>query len=139
MQESLKNSQNVKMGSERSFGFVFAGVFIAVAAYGYFMKESPNAVYWAGASVIFLFLALVAPGLLKPLNIAWFKFGQILHKIINPLVMGLIFFVVLTPIALIMKAAGKDPLRLKRHHETKSHWIKRDPPGPAPDSLKKQF
>jgi len=139
MQESLKHAQSVKMGSERSFGFVFAGVFLALALYSYFVKESPNAVYMAGVSLVFLILAVVAPKVLKPLNLAWFKVGQLLHKIVNPLVMGLIFFVTLTPIALIMRARGKDPLRLKKQGDAESYWIERTPPGPAPDSLKKQF
>ncbi len=139
MHESLKNSQSVKMGSERSFGLVFAGVFLAFAAYSFFIKESPNALYLAGTSLIFLVLAVIAPKVLKPLNLAWFKVGQLLHKIVNPLVMGLIFFVTLTPIALIMRARGKDPLRLKKQGGADSYWIERTPPGPAPDSLKKQF
>jgi len=139
MQESLKHAQSVKMGSERSFGFVFAGVFLAFALYSYFVKQSPNAVYLAGVALVFLVLAVVAPKVLKPLNLAWFKVGQLLHKIVNPLVMGFIFFVTITPIALIMRARGKDPLRLKKQSEAESYWIERTPPGPAPNSLKKQF
>jgi large-conductance mechanosensitive channel len=139
MHESLKNSQSVKIGSERSFGLVFAGVFLAFAAYSYFIKESSNAIYLASISLAFLVLAVSAPKVLKPLNLAWFKVGQLLHKIVNPLVMGFIFFVTITPIGLIMRARGKDLLRLKKQGGAESYWIKRTPPGPAPDSLKKQF
>lgn len=139
MHESLKSTQDVKVGSERAFGFVFAGVFTALATYTYFFKDSEKALYFYSAGAIFLGLALAAPNLLKPLNFVWFKFGQGLHKIISPLIMGLLFFVAVTPTALIMRAKGKDLLRLKRDPEAKSYWIQRIPPGPSQDSLKKQF
>ena len=127
------------MGSERSFGLVFAAVFLALALYGFFVKGASSSIYFLGISITFLVLALIVPKVLKPLNLIWFKFGLLLHKIVNPLVMGFLFYIVITPTALIMSVLGKDPLRLKRRPEAKSYWIERTPPGPAAESLKKQF
>jgi hypothetical protein len=128
----------VKMGSERSFGLVFAGFFALVGFWPLFGGEAPR--NWAlGLGVLFLLLAFAAPKLLTPLNKLWFKFGLLLHHIVNPLVMALMFFVVITPIGLLMRLSGKDPLRLRFDREAKSYWIPRDPPGPAPESLKNQF
>ncbi len=67
------------------------------------------------------------------------KFGLLLHRVVNPLTMGVIFFFTVTPIALMFRILGKDPLRLKLDPEAKSYWIYRDPPGPRPDSMKQQF
>lgn len=136
--EGLENSQAVEMGSERSFGLVFAVFFGLLAGFSFF-KGSDGFVYLAGATGIFLVLALAAPKVLKPLNIVWFKFGLLLHKIVSPLIMGLLFYLTVTPIALIVRSTGKDPLRLKLDGAAKSYWIERDPPGPAPESLTKQF
>ena len=128
----------VKMGSERSFGLVFAGFFALVGFWPLFGGEAPR--NWAlGLGVLFLLLAFAAPKLLTPLNKVWFKFGLLLHHIVNPLIMALMFFVVITPIGLLMRLSGKDPLRLRFDREAKSYWIPRDPPGPAPESLKNQF
>ena len=139
MHESIKKKHNVKIGSDRSFGLVFAGIFTALATYIYFVNNSQSARYVFVVGLIFFILALLVPNLLKPLNFVWFKFGQLLHKIISPVIMGLVFYLAVTPTALIMRATRKDLLRLKRQPDANSYWIERDPPGPAPDSMKKQF
>jgi len=84
-------------------------------------------------------ISYFAPGILKPLNRAWTRFGLLLHRFTNPLVLGIIFFVALTPMALIVRALGKDLLRLKRDPDAASYWIQRTPPGPAPETMKQQF
>jgi len=73
------------------------------------------------------------------LNKLWFHFGLLLHKIVSPLVMGLLFFVTVTPIGLLMRTLGKTPLKLEFDKDADSYWILRDPPGPAPDTMKRQF
>jgi len=78
-------------------------------------------------------LALVAPRALKPLNILWFRFGLLLHAIITPVVLGLMFFTVITPLGWLMRAFGKRPLSLGFDRTATSYWIHRTPPGPAPD------
>lgn len=136
--EAQGHSGPVQIGSERSFGLVFAAVFTIVALWP--LKAGGDVRLWALALAgAFLVVALAAPKLLKPLNLVWFKFGLLLHKIMSPVIMGLLFFVTVTPIGLLMRATGKDPMRLKRDPAATSYWITRDPPGPAPDSMKNQF
>ena len=83
--------------------------------------------------------AVAVPKVLAPLNRLWFRFGLLLHKIVSPLVMGLMFYGLFTPYGVIMRMMGKDLLRLKLDPEAPSYWIERDPPGPAPESIKNQF
>jgi hypothetical protein len=95
---------------------------------------------WLGAIAALLLMAgLLWPAALRPLNWLWFKFGMLLHAVVNPVVMGLIFFVAVWPTGLAMRMFGKDPLRLKLGPERDSYWIVRQPPGPAPESMKDQF
>ena len=84
-------------------------------------------------------MALLYPAALKPLNRLWLKFGLLLHKVVNPIMMAFVFFGTVLPTGLIMRVLGKDPLRLKRQPEADSYWIDRQPPGPAPESMKDQF
>ncbi|MCA1907020.1 MAG: SxtJ family membrane protein [Magnetospirillum sp.] len=136
--ETQGHSGPVQMGSERSFGLVFAAVFAIIALWP--LKSGGDPRLWAvGVASAFLVVAVVAPKALKPLNLVWFKFGLLLHKVMTPLIMGLLFFVTVTPIGLLMRATGKDPMRLKRDPAATSYWITRDPPGPAPASMKNQF
>lgn len=136
--ETQGHSAPVQMGSERSFGLVFAVVFSVVALWP--LKSGGELRLWAlVTAAAFLVVSLAAPKLLKPLNLVWFKFGLLLHKIMSPLIMGLLFFVTVTPIGVLMRATGKDPMRLKRDPAATSYWITRDPPGPAPASMKNQF
>jgi len=136
--EEFGRQQAVEAGTERAFGLVFACVFAVIAIWPLFGGESVR--IWAALTAAgFLFLALSLPRILRPLNLAWHKFGLLLHKIVTPLIMGLLFYLTVTPIALIMRALGKNPLRLKFDADAKSYWIERDPPGPDPDSMKRQF
>jgi predicted membrane metal-binding protein len=132
------HARRVEMGSDRSFGLVFAAVFAIIALLP--LKDGVEPRLWAAAvAVAFLLVSLAYPKALKPLNKLWFLIGMALHHVVTPLVMGLMFFVTVTPIALIMRALGKDPLRLKRDDAAASYWINRIPPGPAPDSMRRQF
>jgi len=129
---------DVKVASERSFGLVFAGVFALIAIWPFVWGRDLR--YWALAvAVVFLGTALIQPRVLRPLNLLWFKFGQVLHHFVNPLVMGLIFFLGIVPTALIMRIRGRDPLRLDRTGASGTNWVERVPPGPAPDSMKHLF
>jgi predicted membrane metal-binding protein len=127
------------ISSERSFGVTFAAVF---AVFGFwplvFRSEMPR--WWALAlSVAFLTTGLVAPRALAPLNVLWFKFGLLLHRIVNPIVMALIYYVAFVPTGLLLRATGKDLLRLKWDPAAKSYWLMRDPPGPVAGTMTKQF
>lgn len=140
--ENMAERDDVKLGSERSFGFVFAVVFAIVSAVPVVTADGglADVRFWAlGVAVAFAVVALVRPQVLRPLNKLWFRFGLLLHKVVNPLVMGLMFFVVVSPIGLLMRALGKTPLKTGFDPDAESYWIERDPPGPAPESMKRQF
>ena len=96
--------------------------------------------WWAlGVAAVFAALAFMWTALLAPLNRLWLKLGLVLYKVVNPIVLGLLFYVTVTPISLLMRVLGKDPLRLRRDPDAASYWIERTPPGPAPESMKNQF
>ena len=126
--------QKMKMGSNKSFGIVFFIVFLLIAIYPLINNESIR--FWSLIlSIIFLVLGLLKSRVLTPLNIIWIKFGILLGKFISPIIMGVIFFLVVTPIGLIMRLVGKDLLNLKiKKH--KSYWIEKK--GPKSE-MKNQF
>ena len=125
---------DVKIGSNRSFGIVFFIVFLLISIYPLINNE--NIRIWSlVVSLIFLVLSIINSNFLLPLNKLWFKFGIFLGKIISPIIMGIIFFLVVTPIGLIMRLLGKDVLNLKLN-DYKSYWIKKT--GPK-SKMKNQF
>jgi len=133
------DSEPVKGSSDRGFGLVFAAVFAIVAAWPVVFGEGGPR-WWAAAfGAAFLAAAVLAPGRLAPLNRLWLRFGLLLHRVVNPLVMGFLFFLVLTPMGLVARAFGKDFLRLKRDAAAATYWLPRRPPGPAPDGMRNQF
>ena len=128
----------VKPSSDRLFGIVFAVVFTIVALWP--LAEAGVVRIWVVIlAILLLAIAVVRPTLLAPLNRAWTAFGVVLHGITNPLIMGFVFVSAVIPTALIMRALGKDPLRRRFDHNAKSYWIDREPPGPDPASMKRQF
>lgn len=128
----------IERGSERGFGFVFTVVFLVISLLPLF--DDGPIVYWAAAvALAFGLLTLFAPNLLRPLNFIWFKFGMLLGAIVAPLVMMVIFYIVMTPIGLTMRLAGKDPLRLKKNTGKDSYWIKREYDADHKPSMKDQF
>ena len=114
--------------------------FALLAAFTWWHRGMSTTFYiTAGVSAIFAVFTLVAPRLLRPLNLVWLKFGLLLHKIVNPIIMGLLFFGVFTPMGVVMRLFGVDFLQMKRKPATESHWsIKRDD-GLADSSMKNQF
>ena len=124
----------IKLGSNRSFGIVFFVVFLLIAIYP-LLNHGDIRLWSLLLSLIFLILGLVNSNILTPLNKIWFRFGIFLGKIISPLIMGLIFFLVVTPIGLIMRTLKKDILALK-YGEQKSYWIEKT--GPK-SKMKNQF
>ena len=125
---------DVKISSNRSFGVVFFIVFLLIALYPVINNEEIRA--WSLiVSLIFLVLGLLNSKILNPLNQIWFKFGVLLGRIISPLIMAIIFFLVVTPIGLIMRTLGKDILNL-RYNTKKTYWIEKT--GPK-SKMKNQF
>ena len=129
----MKNTE-IKIGSNKSFGIVFFIVFLLVALYP-LINNGDLRIWSFITAIIFLILGLINSKILTPLNKLWFKFGLLLGKVISPLIMGIIFFLVVTPTALIMRIIGKDLLNLKFNNK-KSYWIEKT--GPK-SKMKNQF
>ena len=136
--EDYGQRNDVNVGSERTFGIVFAVVFVLIGAFPLIGGHAPR--LWAlGVGVIFLIAAFAFPAALRPFNIVWYRFGMLLHKIVNPLVMGLLFFITVTPIALIMRLVGKDPLNRQFDPNVSSYWVEREPDDLQPETMRRQF
>ena len=130
---SLNNS--IKISSNRSFGFLFFVVFFAISFWP--LKSQGDLRLWAFIlSLVFLVLGVLNSKFLTPLNKLWFKFGILLGSIASPIVMGAVFFIVVTPIGVIMRFLGKDLLRINKNKLVSTYWIKRDK---QQSSMKKQF
>ena len=124
----------IKISSNRSFGIVFFIVFLLIALYP-LLKGSDLRIWSLVISSIFLILGLINSKILTPLNKLWFKFGLLLGRFISPLIMGIIFFIVVTPIGIIMRLLKKDLLNLK-YNKKETYWI--DKSGPK-SKMKNQF
>lgn len=126
---------NIKISSNRNFGLVFFFIFLVVSIWPLTHNESPR-IWSAIISLAFLILVLTRSKLLTPLNRLWAKFGIILGSIIAPIVMGVVFFLVVTPTGLVMKIIGKDLLSIKYDKKKETYWVKRDKPT---STMKQQF
>ena len=130
----MSEYNDIKISSNRSFGVVFFIVFLLIALYP-LLNNNEIRLWSLIISVLFLILGILNSKILSPLNKIWFKFGLLLGKIISPIIMGVIFFLVVTPIGFIMKLLGKDLINLKFNNE-KSYWIQKS--GPK-SKMKNQF
>jgi len=138
LHEDYSRDDHVKAGSDRGFGLVFAGFFTLMSALSWWRGHTSW--HWAlPLAAVFLVVALVYPRILNPLNKLWLKFGLLLYKVVNPIVLGMLFFLTITPIGFVMRAFGKDFLRLKLDGGATTYWIDRTPPGPPPQSMRNQF
>ena len=126
--------EKIKLPSNRNFGIVFSIVFLIIAIWP-ILNQNEIRIWSMMISFIFLILGLINSKFLSPLNKAWFKFGLVLGSIIAPIVMGIVFFIVVTPTGLIMKALGKDILGLKRN-KNNTYWLEKDN---SNNNLKNQF
>ncbi len=125
---------NIKVGSNRSFGIVFFVVFFIISIYP-LINDNPIRLWSLILSLIFLILGLINSKILTPLNIIWMKFGMYLGIFISPIVMGIVFFLVVTPIGIIMRILRKDLLNLRMNKEN-SYWIEKDK---IKSNMKNQF
>ena len=130
----MSDYNDIKISSNRSFGVVFFIVFLLIALYP-LLNNNEVRLWSLIISALFLILGILNSKILSPLNKIWFKFGLILGKIISPIIMGIIFFLVVTPIGFIMKLLGKDLINLKFNNK-KSYWIEKS--GPK-SKMKNQF
>jgi hypothetical protein len=140
MHEDFTREEKVHGSSDRSFGFVMAAFFGIVALWPLLHGPLSAIRWWALAiAAAFLALALLWTAPLRPLNQLWLKLGLLLSKVVSPVVLMVLFYTTVTPFGVLMRWTGKDPLRLRRNSAAASYWIPREPPGPAPDSMKNQF
>ncbi len=128
----------MQLPSNRSFGSLFVVVF------GFFGLNSylRSGDWWpvlAGLAVLTALVTLFAPGVLTPLNRAWMKLGDLMGRVVNPIVLGLLFYGVITPFGVARQLFGADPMKRKFEPALKTYWVDRDPPGPAADSFPNQF
>jgi hypothetical protein len=136
--EVFSRDEKIVAGSDRSFGVVMAAALAAVTALNAW--HSGRLWPWTGGvAALLLAAALLRPSVLHPLNLLWLKFGLLLHRVVNPVLMALMFYGTVLPTGLVMRMMGKDPLRLKRQPSADSYWIVRKPPGPSPETMRDQF
>lgn len=136
--EDFSREEKIVAGSDRSFGLVMAAALALVSLFN--VWHMGRVWPWTGGlAALLLAAALLRPAILNPLNRVWLKFGLLLHAVVNPIVMALLFYGTVLPTGLVMRALGKDLLRLKRQPDADSYWIVRAPPGPQPETMKDQF
>ena len=138
MSSEHQGHSKIEVGSTRSFGIVFCVVFALIGFYP-LLGGSPVRIWSLMISGVFLFFAFFFSSVLQPLNVLWFRFGMLLAKIVNPIVMFIIYIVTIVPFGLGARLFGKDLLRLKLERDQASYWVEREPPGPKPKSLENQF
>ena len=128
----------VPLPSNRSFGTLFVVVFGLLGAYSWWRGGA--AYPWAfGLSALTLAVTLAKPDWLAPANRAWMKLAELLNRVVSPVVLGVIFYGMFTPIAWVMRWAGRDAMKRRFEPDARSYWVERDPPGPDPAGLPNQF
>ena len=138
MIENTERSEPIEGSSDRVFGMVFAGVFCVLAVWP--LVQGGAIRLWAMlVAVAFLVLAIAIPRSLSQLNRLWMRLGLLMGRVVSPVAIGIVYYLTVVPTGLIMRALGKDPLRLRFERELPSYWIKREPPGPNPKTMNDQF
>jgi len=130
----MQKKDKIRISSNRSFGIVFFFVFLIISLWP-LLNDNPLRIWSIYVSLIFLALGIINSKILKPLNILWFKFGLFLGSILAPIIMGIVFFIIVSPTGLLMKIFGKDLLNYK-YNKNKSYWINRNK---QKSSMKQQF
>jgi hypothetical protein len=136
--EDFSREEVVQGSSDRAFGLTFAAVFAFFALWP-LVRHRPLRSWALAVAVVFLVPALVRPQVLGPLNRLWLRLGLLLQRLVTPVVMALLFYGTVTPIALVLRVLGKDLLRLRIDRGADSYWLERRPPGPAPGTMRNQF
>ncbi len=136
--EDLSRRDEVTGPSDRAFGFLFASIFAIIALLPLLHRRGPRAWALLFAAAFFL-VAMLRPSVLRAANRLWMRFGFLLSRVVNPVVMGLLFYAIVTPVALLRRVFGSDPLKLRFDPQARSYWLERKPPGPPPDTMARQF
>lgn len=132
------NLSNVELPSNKKFGYFFSIIFLIIALYFYFFSNLTSSTPYFIVSISLLAITLVNANLLLPLNKLWMRFGLLLGMIISPLVLGIIFFVLITPLSIILRIFGRDELNLKPKQNS-SYWIHREATIKLNEVFKNQF
>lgn len=131
-------AEPLPLPSNRRFGVLFVVVFGLLAAYSWWRGGAAWPVL-SGISAAFLLAALAAPGLLTPLNKAWMAFALLLHKVTSPIILGVMFYVLFTPVGVFMRLRKRDLMKRRFDRAAGSYWNPRVPPGPPGESLRNQY
>ena len=135
----MAKREAVKIPTDRNFGVTFGCVFAALALWAAWKHNATAGWTMAGVSLLFFVLGMLIPRVLHPLNLAWARLGALLNMIVSPIVMAAMFFLVLTPVALVMRARGRDILQRRLDPQSRSYWVERNPPGPETANFPRQF
>lgn len=137
-EHTQKHKPQVERSSDRNFGFVFAAFFGILALYPLIKGQGVHLSLLAASGVLVL-VAILFPKILAPANWLWSKFGSVMHRIMSPVILAVLFYLLIFPTALIKRLFGGVSLHLRFDRDATSYWIKRDPPGPSADSFTNQF
>lgn len=130
--------KTTQLPTNRKFGWFFASIFTFIAIYTCWKQYNVFAASALILSVLFTAVTIISPQLLSPINRLWYDIGMILGRIISPIVLGTIFFAMITPISLILRIFGRDELKMKKR-SLDTYWVDRSPSGPSSDSFKNQY
>ncbi|HTO82088.1 MAG TPA: hypothetical protein VMQ73_07630 [Methylomirabilota bacterium] len=137
--EDYRREEDGKGPTERSFGLTLGILALLVAGLMLWRQRLVWALALGAVGALLVLLALAAPALLRPLNRLWTRFGLLLHAVVTPLVMALLFYLTVTPVGLLMRLLGKDLAHPKVDRAAATYWIARQPPGPPPETMRRQF
>jgi hypothetical protein len=127
-----------QLPSNRSFGALFTAVFTILGGVSWW-RANPAAPYLLATAGVLALVALLRPQWLAPLNRLWMGLARLLHRVVSPIVLGIMYYGMITPFGIVMRRFGHDPMRRRFDNRASSYWLERVPPGPAPDSLRNQF
>ncbi len=138
VEHNLHREETLEMSSDKTFGLVFFAVFALIGLLPLF-HGGPIRIWSLIVGAAFLLAALFAPRSIRPLNRLWMRLGALLHHIVSPVALAVVFYLTVAPIGLGMRLFGKDPLKLSFDKNRTSYWEPRHPPGPDPESMRNQF
>ena len=141
LHENYRDEEPTEAGSDRAFGCTVGGVLMVIGAIKAFVAGaiSPVVCLIFASGALLLLLGIVAPSRLSTLNRVWLKLGTVIAKVVNPIILALLFFLVVTPMAFFMRIVGKRPLRLATDRAAATYWIERKPPGGGASTMRRQF
>ena len=138
MHENLDRGEKISVFSDRSFGMLLAFILLGIGVWGE-LSGLLGAWYFLIGFIFVFIIALIQPSILAPLSWAWMKLGLLLGRVGNPILLGLVFFLILVPMGVVRSLLSKDTFYLKFQSDLESYWIDRNPPGPKPGYMNKQY